>query len=191
VLDDAGIVLPLPDRLTPAARVLPTAEEVAPWVEAVIRLWDDPGAHRRHQERSLSAAERWRPERIGPLHTDFFRAVRPRGSAFLRLPPAIHTSGERASRVLIYRGTENLGDAIQTVALSRLLDGDLLGVYRDEAGASVDDEVPFVVNGWLGDHVTVDDRNCLFAGVSPDPQDWELANPNRYEPDRGSVRLSC
>jgi hypothetical protein len=27
--------------------------------------------------------------------------------------------------------------------------------------------------------------------VSPDPPNWELANPNRYEPDRGSVRPSC
>jgi glycosyltransferase involved in cell wall biosynthesis len=34
----AGVVLPLPERLTPATRFPPTAEEVAPWVEAVIRL---------------------------------------------------------------------------------------------------------------------------------------------------------
>lgn len=38
---DAGLVLPLPDRLTPATRWLPTPAEVAPWVEAILHLWDD------------------------------------------------------------------------------------------------------------------------------------------------------
>ncbi len=41
-LGDAGFTLPLPDRLTPGSELLPTAEEVEPWVETVIRLWDDP-----------------------------------------------------------------------------------------------------------------------------------------------------
>ena len=40
-LGDGGIVLPLPERLTPVSQILPTAEEVEPWVEAIIRLWDD------------------------------------------------------------------------------------------------------------------------------------------------------
>ena len=42
-LGDGGIVLPLPERLTPVSQILPTAEEVEPWVEAIIRLWDDRG----------------------------------------------------------------------------------------------------------------------------------------------------
>lgn len=37
-LGDSGVVLPLPDRLTPGTQALPTADEVAPWVEAIIRL---------------------------------------------------------------------------------------------------------------------------------------------------------
>jgi hypothetical protein len=41
-LGQAGVLLPLPERLTPASQILPTAEQVEPWVEAVIRLWDDP-----------------------------------------------------------------------------------------------------------------------------------------------------
>ena len=48
-LGDAGVVLPLPDRLTPESKILPTAEEMEPWVEAIIRLWDD---HAWYEERS-------------------------------------------------------------------------------------------------------------------------------------------
>ena len=40
-LGAAGICLPLPERLTPATRIVPMAEEVEPWVQAVFRLWDD------------------------------------------------------------------------------------------------------------------------------------------------------
>ena len=40
-LGDGRISLPLPERLTPVTRIVPTAEEVEPWVEAIIRLWDD------------------------------------------------------------------------------------------------------------------------------------------------------
>jgi len=64
--------------------------------------------------------------------------------------------------VLIYRRTSNLGDAIQTVALSRLLGPRLGGVYRDAAHKAPAD-ITFVVNGWLGD--TPGGRNTLFAGI--------------------------
>lgn len=68
-------------------------------------------------------------------------------------------------QVLIYRGTRNLGDAIQAVAMSRLLGGTLAGVYRDAARLQARPEVPFVVNGWLGDEPPAEAGNCAFAGV--------------------------
>lgn len=43
-LGNAGVVLPLPARLMPDRGELPTAAEVVHWVEAILRLWDDPGA---------------------------------------------------------------------------------------------------------------------------------------------------
>jgi hypothetical protein len=70
-------------------------------------------------------------------------------------------------RILIYRNTGNLGDAVQTYAMARLLPPPLYGVYRDAAYAGTDAaarEHTFVVNGWLGDR-TPQDRDCLFAGV--------------------------
>jgi hypothetical protein len=79
-LGDAGVILPLPERLTPKTRDLPTPEEVAPWVEAVIRLWDDPIVYRDHRERALREAERWKPERLETSYAKFFSEIRPGGS---------------------------------------------------------------------------------------------------------------
>jgi glycosyltransferase involved in cell wall biosynthesis len=74
-LGDAGVVLPLPERLTPYTRELPTADEVAPWVEAVIRLWDDAGWYAEQVRLALIEARRWAPEVLEPLYVDFFRNV--------------------------------------------------------------------------------------------------------------------
>lgn len=68
-------------------------------------------------------------------------------------------------RVLIYRGTSNLGDAIQTYALCRLLGGRCFGVYRDGPHSRSRADVPFIVNGWLGWSAPPEDKDCVFAGV--------------------------
>ncbi len=57
-LGDFAIVLPLPERITAATRTLPMAEEVAPWVEAVIRLWDDAGFDEDVRRRAVAEAAR-------------------------------------------------------------------------------------------------------------------------------------
>ena len=66
IVGEGGSLLPLPDRLTPATAWLPTAEEVAPWVEAVVRLWDD-APHYEDQVRNAAAeARRWGRRRSEP-----------------------------------------------------------------------------------------------------------------------------
>lgn len=67
-------------------------------------------------------------------------------------------------RVLIYRDTGNLGDAMQTYALCRLL-GRTMGVYRDGPHQGDGSGPPFVVNGWLGWGAPPPWRDCIFAGV--------------------------
>ena len=74
-LGEAGVVLPLPDRLTPDLPELPTPAEVTPWVEAVIRLWDDPGFHEDLRRRSFEEAGRWHPAVVEPLHARFLEAL--------------------------------------------------------------------------------------------------------------------
>lgn len=68
--------------------------------------------------------------------------------------------------VFRYYGTHNIGDAIQTVALSRLIPGPLRGVNRTTANVFPDTRL--VANGWLGDNVLPREgsmRRCVFAGV--------------------------
>ncbi len=83
-LGDAGFVLPLPKRLRATSEILPTAAEVKPWVEAIVRLWDDQTLYEEHSAKSRKEAKRWHPDRLRPLYAEFFRNVRPQpGPPFL------------------------------------------------------------------------------------------------------------
>jgi len=70
VVGDAGLILEVPARPD-------DAPALGHWVAAVIRLWDDPGAHGQAAARGLQHAERWRPGRVAPAYVEFFRAARP------------------------------------------------------------------------------------------------------------------
>ena len=84
---DAGIVLPLPDRLTPATRLLPTPEEAAPWVEAVVRLWDDGEFARDHRRRASAEARRRSDQDNEARYRRFFEDLRPGTRPTLARPP--------------------------------------------------------------------------------------------------------
>lgn len=71
-LGRSGVVLPLPSRLRPERRLLPTAEEVGPWIEAVLRLWDDPEFEEDLRRRGVREAERWSFEALAPQYKRFF-----------------------------------------------------------------------------------------------------------------------
>ncbi len=86
-LGDAGVVLPMPDRLTPATRLLPTAEEVAPWVEVVVRLWDDEEFARDRRRRASAEARRRSDQDNEARCRRFFEDLRPgTGPPFARPP---------------------------------------------------------------------------------------------------------
>jgi hypothetical protein len=57
---------------------LPTAEEIAPWVEAVIRFWDDASFYEEHRQRASAEARRWAPKVLEPRYVQFFTELRPR-----------------------------------------------------------------------------------------------------------------
>lgn len=67
VLDGAGRLLHVPQTYTPQSRQAPTAEEVRPWCDAIIRLWDDPKGYEIAARRCRARAEAWRPDvlRVG------------------------------------------------------------------------------------------------------------------------------
>jgi glycosyltransferase involved in cell wall biosynthesis len=74
-LGEAGFVFTLPERCTPYGRAVPTAREVAPWLAAVERLWDDPGFEASHRGRAREASRRWDDGAIAGLYQDFFAGV--------------------------------------------------------------------------------------------------------------------
>jgi len=74
-LGDGGVLLPLPERLTPVSLILPTAEEVEPWVETIIRLWDDAALYQEQSAKARKQAQLWHPDRLRPLYAEFFRKV--------------------------------------------------------------------------------------------------------------------
>jgi glycosyltransferase involved in cell wall biosynthesis len=74
-LGDAGFVFTIPERCTPASNVVPTAHEVAPWVAAIERLWDDPGFEAEHKRRALAEAKRWDGDKLAEQYEGFFRSL--------------------------------------------------------------------------------------------------------------------
>jgi len=95
-LGAAGVVLPLPGRLTASTRLLPTPEEVAPWVEVVIRFHDDAAFYDDHRRRARAEASRWAPGVLEPQYARFFADLRPGPG-----PPAGPPPGRAKSVVLV------------------------------------------------------------------------------------------
>ena len=54
---------------------MPTAEEVAPWVETIIRLWDDAAYYEHWSRAARQRAQAWHPDRLAPLYRDFFSRI--------------------------------------------------------------------------------------------------------------------
>ena len=73
-LGDAGFVFTIPERCTPSSGVVPTAQEVAPWVAAIERIWDDPVLEARQHALAKVEARRWDSKRVSQQYADFFNA---------------------------------------------------------------------------------------------------------------------
>jgi glycosyltransferase involved in cell wall biosynthesis len=74
-LGDAGFVFTIPERCTPTSGVVPTAQEVAPWVAVIERLWDDPAFEARHRAMAKAEARRWDIERVAQQYVAFFESL--------------------------------------------------------------------------------------------------------------------
>jgi len=92
LVGEAGATLPLPDRITPATRIVPTAEEVGPWIEAVIRLWDDARGPRGHRPRDQSEPRSRRPDDLALRYRRFFEELRPAANASRARPARRETA---------------------------------------------------------------------------------------------------
>ena len=65
----------IPERCTPASGVVPTAQEVAPWVAVIERLWDDPEFETEHRRRALAEAKRWDSETLANQYEKLFLSL--------------------------------------------------------------------------------------------------------------------
>ncbi len=74
-LGDAGFVISIPGQYAPDSAAVPTAREVAPWVAAVERLWDDPDLEADQRRRALAEAPRWDPGRLAGAYEAFFAGL--------------------------------------------------------------------------------------------------------------------
>ena len=54
-IGNAGFLFEIPAKYTPKTREVPTAEEVEPWVETIIRLWDDAAEYERRSKACAGA----------------------------------------------------------------------------------------------------------------------------------------
>jgi len=72
---DAGFLLDIPGRCTVESGAAPTAEEVEPWVETIIGLWDDPAWFVRWSKAARDRGQLWRPDHLRPIYREFFDNV--------------------------------------------------------------------------------------------------------------------
>lgn len=91
-LGPAGVILSIPERITPATRILPDAGEVEPWIQAILELWDNPVEYEEQCERSLVRASHWDSRVLGDEHARFFHEVK------------LHAAGEHRRSILIQPG---------------------------------------------------------------------------------------
>jgi glycosyltransferase involved in cell wall biosynthesis/GT2 family glycosyltransferase len=74
-LGKAGFLFDIPDQYTPETRLVPATDEVEPWIETIIRLWDDASFYEQASRAAKQEALRWHPDRIVAIYQEFFRNV--------------------------------------------------------------------------------------------------------------------
>ncbi len=70
-----GFVFDIPDRYTPESKEIPTAEDVRPWVETIVRLWEDDAYHREWSQRARQHADTVTEEKLADRHEAYLRGV--------------------------------------------------------------------------------------------------------------------
>ncbi len=82
LLGGAGLVLPLPDRVTAGVPTVLKPAELAPWVNTVLRLYDDPAFAASRRSLALVAGQQWSAAKVAPAYARFLA-----GLAGRRRPP--------------------------------------------------------------------------------------------------------
>jgi hypothetical protein len=75
-----GFLFHIPERYTPDTGLVPTVEELEPWVETIIRLWDDETLYRHCSEKVSRSVVEVEGENGGGSRVIFFSRSPLRGS---------------------------------------------------------------------------------------------------------------
>ncbi len=70
-----GLSSTSPNGSLPRAALCRPRGEVAPWVAAIERLWDDSAFEARHRALAKDGARRWDGDRLGEQYEAFFRSL--------------------------------------------------------------------------------------------------------------------
>ena len=143
---DGGMLFDIPSRYTPDTRIVPTVEEVEPWVETILRLWDDEAFYRQQSEKALARAAQWRPDRLRRLYVEFFRNVYPQPG-----PPVVPRTPEGGTALSVGQvanlpDTRQIGNLPHDVRGTSLSEG-FASVRLDASGNAVDSSD---ATGWPG-----------------------------------------
>jgi glycosyltransferase involved in cell wall biosynthesis len=80
VVNKGGFLFDIPAQFTPDGKILPTAEEVDPWVRTIERLWDDESFYVEACLRARVEAEKWQHDRLADRYARYFGEVVDRNS---------------------------------------------------------------------------------------------------------------
>ena len=64
------LAMEIPAYDTPETPIVPASEEVEPWIDAIMNLWDNTALHSELSERGKVHANRWFPETIVNQYDD-------------------------------------------------------------------------------------------------------------------------
>ncbi len=75
----AGFTFHVPESITPATRVPVYPEVVEPWIDVIIRMFDDEDFYQTECAKAREAAKRFLPEVLAPQYVKFFREIIAKG----------------------------------------------------------------------------------------------------------------
>ncbi len=67
--------LKIPSEYTPETKIVPPASAVAPWIEEIIRLWDDREYYQTRRQKGLERAKIWEPKWLAFEYDKCFRSL--------------------------------------------------------------------------------------------------------------------
>jgi len=75
MVGEAGRVFPIPDSISLNDRVPVSAEVVQPWIDVIVRMFDDEDFYQAECAKAREAGNRFLPEVLAPQYVNFFREI--------------------------------------------------------------------------------------------------------------------